>query len=274
MAECGTLAWLLAVGNLLKDTSSVCTLCYPWLLFALASCTITGMSRLNSRKKLSRIHHVFNFRYPARVFPGDTLCYVTGMAFAVVGIQAHFSKTLLLFFMPQIFNFLLSCPQLFGLVPCPRHRVPRLAGWLLFFIHDISLKILRFFFLLRFDANTNLLHPSKALFLTPPSRLTTFVLHLFSAFGLTELTLHPKTGIILEASNLTILNFFLLRLGPMNEKKLVKVLMCSQVSVLPIFKKNHAQACWNASLQKVACSILAFVIRYGLAWLVYDGDRR
>jgi len=64
-------------------------------------------------------------RYPSRAFPGDTLCYVTGMAFAVVGIQAHFSKTLLLFFLPQIFNFILSCPQLFGLVPCPRHRVPR-----------------------------------------------------------------------------------------------------------------------------------------------------
>jgi len=64
-------------------------------------------------------------RYPSRAFPGDTLCYVTGMAFAVVGIQAHFSKTLLLFFLPQIFNFVLSCPQLFGLVPCPRHRVPR-----------------------------------------------------------------------------------------------------------------------------------------------------
>jgi UDP-N-acetylglucosamine--dolichyl-phosphate N-acetylglucosaminephosphotransferase len=64
-------------------------------------------------------------RYPSRAFPGDTLCYVTGMAFAVVGIQAHFSKTLLLFFLPQIFNFVLSCPQLFGVVPCPRHRVPR-----------------------------------------------------------------------------------------------------------------------------------------------------
>lgn len=64
-------------------------------------------------------------RYPARVFPGDTFCYFTGMAFAVVGIIGHFSKTLLLFFIPQIFNFLLSCPQLFGLVPCPRHRMPR-----------------------------------------------------------------------------------------------------------------------------------------------------
>ena len=91
------------------------------------------------------------------------------------------------------------------------------------------------FLYLRFDANTNLLHPSKALILTPPSRLTSFVLHLFSAFGLTELTLHPKTGNILEASNLTILNFFLLRLGPMNEERLVKVLMTSQVSVLPLF---------------------------------------
>ena len=81
----------------------------------------------------------------------------------------------------------------------------------------------------RFDATTSLLHPSKALFLTPPSRLTTFILHLFSAFGLTELTIHPKTGNILEVNNLTILNFFLLRLGPMSEKRLVKVLMCSQV---------------------------------------------
>lgn len=111
-------------------------------------------------------------------------------------------------------------------------------GWLddyIFFKDDIPLTA---FYILfshsRFDANTNLLHPSKALFLTPPSRLTTFVLHLFSAFGLTELTLHPKTGNILEANNLTILNFFLLRLGPMNEERLVKVLMYSQVSVFSL----------------------------------------
>ncbi|KAF9918454.1 tunicamycin resistance protein [Linnemannia zychae] len=63
--------------------------------------------------------------YPSKVFIGDTYCYFAGMTFAVVGILAHYSKTLLLFFMPQIFNFLLSAPQLFRLVPCPRHRVPR-----------------------------------------------------------------------------------------------------------------------------------------------------
>ncbi|TFY54392.1 hypothetical protein EVJ58_g8891 [Rhodofomes roseus] len=167
--------------------------------------------------------------YPARVFPGDTLCYVTGMAFAVVGIQAHFSKTLLLFFLPQIFNFVLSCPQLFGLVPCPRHRVPR------------------------FDAETGLLYPSTASFKEhAPSRLATVVLRVLAAPRFVRLTADPKTGEIAETTNLTILNAFLLRFGPMREDSLVKVLIAIQV----------------------AGSVFAFVVRYGLAGLVYDGNRR
>ncbi|KAF9082641.1 UDP-N-acetylglucosamine--dolichyl-phosphate N-acetylglucosaminephosphotransferase [Mortierella sp. GBA35] len=76
--------------------------------------------------------------YPSKVFIGDTYCYFAGMTFAVVGILAHYSKTLLLFFIPQIFNFLLSAPQLFRLVPCPRHRVPR------------------------YNRHTNLMEPSRA----------------------------------------------------------------------------------------------------------------
>ena len=64
-------------------------------------------------------------RYPSRVFVGDTYCYFAGMTFAVVGILGHFSKTMLLFFIPQVLNFLYSTPQLFGLVPCPRHRLPK-----------------------------------------------------------------------------------------------------------------------------------------------------
>jgi UDP-N-acetylglucosamine--dolichyl-phosphate N-acetylglucosaminephosphotransferase len=47
------------------------------------------------------------------------------MTFAVIGIHSHFSKTLLMLFVPQIFNFLYSTPQLFKLLPCPRHRLPR-----------------------------------------------------------------------------------------------------------------------------------------------------
>lgn len=62
--------------------------------------------------------------YPAKVFVGDTFCYFAGMTFAVASILGGFSKTILLFFIPQIINFLYSCPQLFGFLPCPRHRLP------------------------------------------------------------------------------------------------------------------------------------------------------
>lgn len=63
--------------------------------------------------------------FPAKVFVGDTFCYFAGMTFAVVGIHGHFSKTLLLLLFPQVVNFVYSIPQLFKIVPCPRHRLPR-----------------------------------------------------------------------------------------------------------------------------------------------------
>eukprot|EP00922_Rhytidocystis_sp_ex-Travisia-forbesii_P008740 GHVS01012789.1.p1 GENE.GHVS01012789.1~~GHVS01012789.1.p1 ORF type:complete len:469 (-),score=68.11 GHVS01012789.1:200-1606(-) len=62
--------------------------------------------------------------FPSVVFVGDTFTYFAGMYFAVVGIFGHFSKTLLLLFIPQLLNFLISAPQLLGYIPCPRHRVP------------------------------------------------------------------------------------------------------------------------------------------------------
>ncbi|XP_073013343.1 uncharacterized protein [Typha latifolia] len=69
---------------------------------------------------------LFSFNwYPSSVFVGDTYTYFAGMAMAVVGILGHFSETLLLFFLPQVLNFLYSCPQLFKIIPCPRHRLPR-----------------------------------------------------------------------------------------------------------------------------------------------------
>uniref|UniRef100_A0A0G4F2K3 UDP-N-acetylglucosamine--dolichyl-phosphate N-acetylglucosaminephosphotransferase n=1 Tax=Chromera velia CCMP2878 TaxID=1169474 RepID=A0A0G4F2K3_9ALVE len=67
---------------------------------------------------------VYNW-YPSQAFVGDTFTYFAGMFFAVSGILGHFSRTLLLLFIPQILNFLISCPQLFGLVACPRHRIPK-----------------------------------------------------------------------------------------------------------------------------------------------------
>jgi UDP-N-acetylglucosamine--dolichyl-phosphate N-acetylglucosaminephosphotransferase len=67
----------------------------------------------------------FAARYPSQVFVGDTFTYFAGMTIAVAGILGHFSETLLLFLMPQVFNFVYSVPQLFKLVPCPRHRLPK-----------------------------------------------------------------------------------------------------------------------------------------------------
>jgi UDP-N-acetylglucosamine--dolichyl-phosphate N-acetylglucosaminephosphotransferase len=67
---------------------------------------------------------VFNW-YPSKVFVGDTFTYFAGMTIAVAGILGHFSETLLIFLIPQVFNFVYSVPQLFGWVHCPRHRLPK-----------------------------------------------------------------------------------------------------------------------------------------------------
>jgi hypothetical protein len=50
-----------------------------------------------------------------------------GITLAVCGILGHFSKTLMLFFAPQILNFAFSFPQLLNTrwLPCPRHRLAR-----------------------------------------------------------------------------------------------------------------------------------------------------
>lgn len=63
--------------------------------------------------------------FPSAVFVGDTFCYFAGMTFAMAAILGHFSETLLLLFIPQLINFVYSLPQLVGIVPCPRHRLPR-----------------------------------------------------------------------------------------------------------------------------------------------------
>lgn len=63
--------------------------------------------------------------WPAHVFVGDTYTLFAGMTLAVAGILGHFSKTLLVFFLPQVINFVYSVPQLIGIIKCPRHRLPR-----------------------------------------------------------------------------------------------------------------------------------------------------
>lgn len=163
--------------------------------------------------------------YPARVFVGDTYCYFAGMVFAVVGIQGHFSKTLLLLFMPQIFNFIYSAPQLFHIVPCPRHRLPR------------------------FNARTGLLEPSTAQFKKPLLKPVAEVLKLLDKLRLLKVQMDEK-GQIVESSNFTLLNLWLVWFGPMREDRLAMGLMAFQT----------------------ACGLIGLLVRHKLALLIFTQD--
>merc|ERR550532_3743592 len=152
-------------------------------------------------------------------------CYFSGMTLAVVAILGHFGKTLLLFFIPQVINFVYSVPQLFRLIPCPRHRLPK------------------------YNEETDLREMStvefKASDLKPLGKLC---LYIFSWVGLGPLRRYSKDSEdYIEINNLTIINLTLRFCGPTHEKWLTVYILLFQV----------------------ACSCLAFLIRYPLAKLFY-----
>lgn len=145
--------------------------------------------------------------YPAKVFVGDTYCYFAGMVFAIVGILGHFSKTLLLLFMPQIINFVYSTPQLFRLIPCPRHRLPR------------------------FNVRSGLMEPSMTQWGQRPSKLIASLLEVLAAVPVLPLVkiVRNATGEIAETSNFTLLNLWLIWFGPRREDRLALELLIMQM---------------------------------------------
>lgn len=165
--------------------------------------------------------------YPAKVFVGDTYCYFAGMVFAVVGILGHFSKTLLLLFIPQVFNFLYSTPQLFHIIPCPRHRLPK------------------------FNSRSGLLEPSVTEWGRPPSALISTALDILDRLYLIRIKRNDQCEII-ESTNLTLLNLWLLWCGPMREDKLA-----IQITGL-----------------QVVCGIFGLLVRHKFALLVFKEDNR
>ncbi|GES57366.1 UDP-N-acetylglucosamine-dolichyl-phosphate N-acetylglucosaminephosphate transferase [Aspergillus terreus] len=170
---------------------------------------------------------LFHNWYPSKVFVGDTYCYFAGMVFAVVGILGHFSKTLLLLFIPQIFNFLYSTPQLFKVIPCPRHRLPK------------------------FNAATGLLDASVTEWTIPPSPLIAAALDLLHYLRLVRVTKNEK-GEVVESTNLTILNLWLVWMGPMKENRLA----------------------WSMVGVQVVCGLVGLFVRHRLALLVFREDNR
>lgn len=156
------------------------------------------------------------------MFVGDTFNYLSGMTFAVVGILGHFSKTILLFFIPQIINFIYSVPQLFHFVPCPRHRLPK------------------------FNTETGLIDYSKTTF--KEEDLNIIGKLLFFIFKTLRIIKWEKCkDNVVTTNNFTLINFFILFTGPIHEKRLNELLLYFQV----------------------ACSVVAFTIRYPLAQYFY-----
>ncbi|RYO75476.1 hypothetical protein DL766_002563 [Monosporascus sp. MC13-8B] len=148
--------------------------------------------------------------YPARAFVGDTYCYFAGMVFVVVSILGHFSKTLILLLLPQIFNFVYSTPQLFKLVPCPRHRLPH------------------------FNARTGLLEPSVTRWAPDKQPRPAIMQALRLLARLRLLSLKEEQGVLQESSNFTILNLWLVWRGPMREDRLATEITLMQL-VLGLF---------------------------------------
>lgn len=146
-------------------------------------------------------------RFPAKVFVGDSYCYFAGMTLAVVGILGHFSEEILIFSAPQVFNFILSTPQLFKIIPCPRHRLPD------------------------FNDETNLREPSSFEFRYKELNLVgRLVMKLYSAIGFANVTTKTSSdqeelGELYKSNNFTLINLWLCWFGPKDERTLCHQLL-------------------------------------------------
>lgn len=155
-------------------------------------------------------------RYPARVFVGDTYCYFAGMVFAVDGILGHFSKTLILLLLPQAFNFVYSAPQLFHIVPCPRHRLPH------------------------FNARTGLMECSRVEFKKPLARPIAAGMKVLHRLRLLDVETDER-GQVMSSSNFTLINLWLVWFGPMREDRLALGLLGFQsvVGLMGLFVRHR-----------------------------------
>ena len=152
------------------------------------------------------------------------------MTFAVVAILGHFSKTLLLFFIPQVINFLYSCPQLFHCIPCPRHRLPKYNKE----EDKVSYSITCF-------------EKEK---LGKIGRVCLSILSITKLASVKEVDIkmdEDKTVKMIECNNLTLINFILRLTGPLPEQTVTMVLLVIQI----------------------ISSMLAFTIRCPLAFILY-----
>jgi UDP-N-acetylglucosamine--dolichyl-phosphate N-acetylglucosaminephosphotransferase len=127
--------------------------------------------------------------------------------------------------LPQFLNFAYSLPQLFRVVPCPRHRMPS------------------------FDPKTG--HVRASYMELNPEQLSSAkakaVVWTLQTFRLAHVLPADASGTV-RVSNLTLINFMLVKLGPCRE---------------------DALCCRLLAFQAI-CAALTFLIRFPLAATVYD----
>ena len=218
-------------------------------------------------------------RYPASVFVGDTFCYLSGMTLAASGVIGHCTKTVLLFMLPQVVNFLYSLPQLLKVIPCPRHRLPvyladqdlvgvSFTDWIgEDDLNRMGWAVVRLLEVLRLaevqkipcdrmtDTAVSVDHGPMGVPLKSPTTATT------RSSASTPSLMHEREeehlvcsisqrGIKVRVQNLTLLNLVLWKLGPMHEESLTRCLLGIQI----------------------AWSLCAFWLRYYVAELVYSSS--
>ncbi|OAG30882.1 UDP-N-acetylglucosamine--dolichyl-phosphate N-acetylglucosaminephosphotransferase [Nematocida sp. ERTm5] len=151
-------------------------------------------------------------KYPSKCFVGDVFCYFSGSALLCIGLFGGFMKTLFLFLIPQLFNFVLSTPQMFKILPCPRHRMPSVKH-------------------LDGPESITALIPStmqcKKTYIAT-GYLRQAIVRVYKFFNLVSYTENEET---VEISNFTILNVILVWCGPIQEKTLFYIYSAIQAAV-------------------------------------------
>lgn len=142
--------------------------------------------------------------YPAKFFSGNSYCYLAGMVVTVTCILNNTTTTVLLHLIPQIFNFIYSCPQLFKFLPCPRHRMP--------IIHKKS------------DLITYSTFPLDEKI----SPYTMFFLSILENLRLVKIERDKDKRKPFNCNNLTLINLLLIHCGPLKEADAVKYLLVIQ----------------------------------------------
>lgn len=173
--------------------------------------------------------------FPARVFVGDTYCYFAGMVFAVVAILAHYSKTLLMFLLPQIINFIYSVPQLFHIVPCPRHRMPKLdptSG-------NLHASYGELYSLEGIDGDKG-----ERASLRKTEIMVKYMLTPMEKLRLINLKRDQKNKVV-AFSNMTMINWLLVTFGPMREDRLCLLILTIQLATgLLMISFRHSLGPW------------------------------